>query len=268
MSTATKSRSDKVPYERPALEVAGPNRRTGGFYRTADGDGATLGGVPLVTAEAAVVAAVRLGYKVAAAQIDRSARLAQRLREAGDRAAGPESDRQALEAAEGLVFKSMMAGLSWLEGAAADPGHPLKRLAVAEYRLLGSLLGLTPHEATESAQQQASQGPSPAARDASAAPTRRASAAPLRIVLRGNERRAVRVVAYEMEANVAPGQLPMTFYSTQVPDPAPLSGELLLPAKGPATLHVTTLKESPSGPWRAAVCAADGEQLGIIEIVL
>ena len=63
-----------------------PNRRwlLSGHRRQQAG----IGGVPLTTAEDTVVAAVRLAYKVADAQIEHSMRLAQRLRTAGDRQAG------------------------------------------------------------------------------------------------------------------------------------------------------------------------------------
>ena len=69
------------------------------------------------------------GYKVAEAQIDRSARLARRLREAGDQAVGPRSDRQALDATEQLVFRAMMARPE-LARRVRRPrrGNPLKRL--------------------------------------------------------------------------------------------------------------------------------------------
>ena len=46
----------------------------------------------------------------------------------------------------GWYFKPTTALLGWVEGAASDRGNPLKRLAVAQYRLLGSLPGLTPFE--------------------------------------------------------------------------------------------------------------------------
>lgn len=47
-------------WARPQLEDAGPIRNAAGFFRTAEGGGSALGGVPLVAAEDAVVAAVRM----------------------------------------------------------------------------------------------------------------------------------------------------------------------------------------------------------------
>lgn len=265
MSTAPENSRVQRPFRRPALAATGPDRRAGGFYRTADNEDGTLPGVPLTGAEDAVVAAVRLGYKVAAAQIERSARLAKRLRDAGERAAGPDSERQALDATERLLFDSMMAGLAWLEGVAADPSCPLKRLAAAEYRLLGSLFGLTPGEAAAKPAHTVPAA-SKAGGEAAARPPQ-APVAPLRIVLLGAERRAVRVRAWEIAPDLAPAELPVVFYSTQMIDAPPLEGQVST-ATPPPTLRVTTRQRSPAGPWRAAVCLPDGEQVGIIEIEL
>src|SRR6266508_509068 len=140
---------------RRPLKRTAPDRRAGNYFRSAaeDGkgkDGKAIGGIPLNSTEASVVAAVRMAYEVAEVQIDRSARLARRLRDAGDQAAGPHSSRQALDATERLVFRAMMAFLGWLETAAADNGNALKRLAAAQYRLLGALLGVTPSEPPKS----------------------------------------------------------------------------------------------------------------------
>ena len=139
------SEQPKSAWSRPQLERDRPIRtHVGGFYRTADGSDAGIGGVPLTTAEDAVVSAVRLAYKVADAQIAQSMRLAQRLRKAGDRQAGEHSDRKALDATEQLVFRAMMGALAWVEAATAtEEGSPLMRLLSSQYRLLGSLLGLS-----------------------------------------------------------------------------------------------------------------------------
>lgn len=135
---------EEKKWARPQLERNGPKRTAGGFYRTAEGRQSGLGGLPLNTAEDAVVAAVRLAYKVADAQVQRSARLAQRLRDAGDHAVGARSDRKAVDASEQLVFKAMMGALSWLEGVAAEGDTPLKRLITTQYKLVGSMLGVMP----------------------------------------------------------------------------------------------------------------------------
>ena len=134
---------------RPQLERSKPIRTAGGFYRTAEGGRPGVAGVPLTAAEDSVVAAVRMAYNVAEAQIERSARLARRLREAGDRAVGARSDRKAVDAVEQLMVKAIQGALVWLERTADDP-DPVKRLLVAQYRLAGSMFGLTPSDAPRS----------------------------------------------------------------------------------------------------------------------
>ena len=91
------SDSPRKLIERPATRT-GPRRSAANFYRSASGSGVVIGGVPMDTVEDAVTAAVRMGYKIAQAQIDRTTRIAQRFKDAGERAAGPHSDRQALDA--------------------------------------------------------------------------------------------------------------------------------------------------------------------------
>ena len=72
-----------------ALERYAAQSAAGNFYRAgARRRSDAVGGMPSTASSAAVTAAVRLGYKVAEAQIDRTARLARRLRDAGDQAAG------------------------------------------------------------------------------------------------------------------------------------------------------------------------------------
>lgn len=258
------------PYARPNLEVSRPNRCTGGFYRTADAKGQTIGGVPLDSAEAAVVAAVRMGYKVAAAQIDRSARLASRLRDAGDRVAGGNSARQTVDATERLIFKSMMAGLTWLEALAAERGSPLRRLAAAEFRLLGNILGLGAIDEAPAAAQPAEPGDENRPDAAAAMPRRAAAKALIKVRLTGEKsaRRAVKVVHWEVDQAVRPGTFEVFFHHTGGKDAAVIGGTFQLPPKGQPELQLATLHECPPGRWRASVCTEDGVQIGIIEIDL
>ena len=132
-------------WRRPQPEVTAPNRSFGGYYRTADREiGADqLRGVPLQTAEVAAVAAVRLGYNIVDAQIERGLAIARRLRSGADRAGVPETG-QVLTLAENLLNKGAMLGLEMLETAAAEPDSPMKRLFTAQFRLLGTLLGVDP----------------------------------------------------------------------------------------------------------------------------
>ena len=83
-----------------------------------------------------------MAYGVASAQVERSG--APRAAPARRRrpAVGERSDRKALDATEQLVFRAMMSALGWLEGLAAEGDSPLKRLVLAQYRILGSVLGI------------------------------------------------------------------------------------------------------------------------------
>jgi hypothetical protein len=254
------------PYTRPPLAVSRPDRRAGGFYRMADAKGRSMGGVPLDSAEAAVVAAVRLGYKVAATQVDRSARLARRLRDAGDRVDGGDSARKGVDATERLVFRSMMAGLTWLEVLAAERGSPFRRLAAAEFQLLGNLFGLTPAEKSEKVEVR---GEDRVARDIP--PHVVARGAPLRIRLIGDKRarRAVSVVHWEIGKVDHADLFEVFFHQSGGEGAAIIEGNIALrAADGVAELRLETRKDSPSGTWRAAVCTADGVQVGVIEIEL
>jgi hypothetical protein len=283
-------------FERPVLDRSGPIRSAGTFYRVADDDPDAIGGVPLTSVETAATAAVRLGYKVASAQIDRATRIANRLRAEGDRAAGvrradgDSSEKQALDATEQLVFKAILAGLSWLEGFAAAPGNPMKRFGAAQFRLLGSMLGVTEHgaatagvgpaiEALRDLLQQvvesAGAGPRPDAQgfEAGTAPavttvrvTHASPAAGRRSGTAGRAR-AVRVTDWEI-APGARGRFPLVFYGDE-PKTAPLRGELNLAKSIPPMLTLRPMAASTRrGAYRAAICNGDGLQLGYIGIAL
>jgi hypothetical protein len=220
----------------------------------------------LVAAEDAVVAAVRMAYNVAAAQVDRSTRLAQRLREAGDRAVGPRSDRKALDATEQLVIRGLMGAVTWLEGAAAERDSPLKRLLVAEYRLVGSILGLTLSEQTPSSPRRASeaaaQSMGPRGTDDSDATLNR-----VKVVLEGQHRRPVRTRRCEV-ATGAPLKAPVQFYCVEQIESDPLMALLDIDVEGRATISLEISRLAPPGFWRAAVCDDAGLQIGLIEIEL
>lgn len=254
------SAADKKPWVRPFLERDAPQRSFGGVYRTAEGGQANLGGVPLTTAEDAVIAAVRLAYKVADAQITRSTRLMERLRRAGERELGQEPERKALDATEQLVFRAMMNGLGWLETAAGgnEADSPIKRLLSAQYRLLGSVLGI--------GQSRPEPDGAPAAdisRPAeSAAPSR------LAIFLDGSEKRPVLVRRFELSKEGVVQAAQLTFYSNERNRSEPIVGELEVDGGGRPTLKITTPRRAPKGLWRAAICDHDNRQIGLVEIEL
>lgn len=264
---------DKTGWKaRPQLERTGPDRTVGNYYRSAADGGNVIGGIPLTSAEAAVVAGVRMAYQVAEAQIDRSARLARRLREEGDRAVGPGSSEKALSATERIVFRAAMSLVEWLEAVAADRGNPIQRLAAAQYRILGAMLGLVPVEGSEPRDGRA---PDRESRRADAGGPgvglpRREDAPPFPVRIRhaGRERRAVRIVAWDYTGGAGPRQkIPVKFYHVR-DGSKPLEGEILITGRRSATLTLTTPASAPSGRWRAAFCDADGVQVGAMEIVL
>jgi hypothetical protein len=259
--------------ERPQIKRTGPDRSVGNYYRGAADDGKAIGGIPLTSAEAAVVAVVRMAYRVAETQIDRSARLARRLREEGDRAGGPGSPQKALDATERVVFRAAMTLVEWLEGFAADRGNPLQRLAAAQYRLMGALLGLVPPETPEPRDARA---PDRAFRRADTAgpehglPRREdVPSFPVRIRHAGPERRAVRICAWDYTGETGPRQkILVKFYHVRDGSRPPLKGELLIAGRRSVTLTLTTPPSAPAGRWRAAFCDADGVQVGAMEIML
>jgi hypothetical protein len=260
-------------FKRPLLTRTLPDRTARHYYRSAADDGKAIGGIPLDSTEAAIVAVVRMAYKVAEVQIDRSARLARRLREEGDRAVGPRSDRQALDATERLVFQAVMALLGWVEGAASDRGNPLKRLAVAQYRLLGSLLGLTPSKAPKTEEGRDAEDASRLADTSRPEPAADRGEEwpffPVRIKHVGKERRAVRIREWEYAGEVRlPTTIPVKFYNVEPGSRRPLEGKIVVTGRRSATLTLAISQSAPAGLWRAALCDADGMQIGRIEIVL
>jgi hypothetical protein len=249
----------------------GPNRAFGGYYRSADRmvDGKLLRGVPLQTTQDAVVAAVQLGYRVVDAQIDRGMRAAQRLRGAAEQQ-GSGDPAQMLDAGERLASKAMVAGLHWLENAAAEPGSPIKRLLSAEYDIVGSLLGLKARQAAAGAKRRKSarkaEGPDSGGPAAPMQPA--AVRQPVKIVhAPDSAKRAVRVRHWELPPASLAGELPVTFYRLDATAPDKLEGQVsFVGSRG--QLRVATREDQHGGRWRASVCAPDGEQLGVIEIDL
>ena len=138
-----KRTSSSGVWSRPdAPRRTGPKRGFGGYYRSADRevDGKLLRGVPLNTAEDAALAAVRMAYRIADSEIDRGLRIARDLRGAARAKEGIEP-RDAVDASERLLSKALLAGLQWFESASGEEGHPLRRLAAAEYRMLRLIAG-------------------------------------------------------------------------------------------------------------------------------
>ena len=269
----------RIRFERPLLKRYEPNRAASNFYKAAVDDPSAIGGIPLDSVEAAVTAAVRLGYKVAEAQVERSARLAKRFREAGDRTTGgssdeKRSDKQALDATEQIIFKTMMAGLGWLEGAAADRGNPVRRLATAQFQLLGSMLGLLPAEAPGAGETHPPDEPSPAERGGAAmrsTGTSEAGTGRTQPLIKhdkaANGRRPVRVVEWELSSETREGTFELTFYGSDSGS-STFRGRLHSGRAGRSVLTVRTSLKTPTGLYKAAICDDAGVQVGYIELTV
>ena len=261
-------------WTRPILDRATPERGAGGFYRASSDHRGHAGGVPLTSANAAMVAAVRLAYDVADAQIERSNRLARRLRGAGDSIVGPNSDTQALDGAERLITNAVLSGLEWWETSVAQGRCPTTRLIGAEYRLLGKILGFDAPSPVPPAAGPPS-APSPPAPDAVGQPAVQpgppASAAGppqwdlvIAHLSVPEERRAVSESTLKLTADGDP-VAELYFFASAHADLKRMA-EVKLDDRT-LLLKIKT-KDWPPGHWRAAVCNTDNVQLGVIEIVL
>lgn len=256
-------------WKRPSAAVNGPVRNAGGFYRTAEGEGREHGGVPLATANAAVVAAVRLAYQVAEAQIDRSTRLARRLREAGDREVGSRSDEKVLDATEQLVMKTLLSGLEWWESSVAEGRCPVKRLAAAEYQMLGTVLGFETLRGARKASGARASAPTPAAPVPSPRAREAAAHGKLQVVLKGpaKNRRRVSVVGWELSAT---GSFHNKVYFHPAREGAgePLEADVAVGPERTVQLTIETPPGLQPGHWTCAICDLADVQVGYIEISL
>jgi hypothetical protein len=261
-------------FERPVLRRHAPKRSASHFYQAAVDDPRAVAGVDLDTIESRITAAVRLAYRVAQSLEERSTRLAKRVRAAGDQATGgssdtKRSDRRALDATEQLIFKTMMSGLAWLEGAAADRGNPIRRAATAQFQLLGSMLGLLPTQESSAGEPPRTehapgrQGAEPGIEEARhSRPTQT-----LQIRYTKTERRPVRLVDSDLTGLAgARRTLPLTFYGGRTGRTS-FEGELESRGTG-YVLTVRPLRTTPVGVYRAAVCNDEDVQVGFIEMAL
>jgi hypothetical protein len=254
---------------RRRVDQTRPQRTAGGLYRSIDNEKTGLGGVSMASAEDAMVAAVRMAYDIADNQITRSKRLADRLKGAADRATGNDpksqkSSQDAVDAAGRLVNNAMLSGMSWVEALMAAEDGLAPRLATAQFKAVKSVLFGRQGEPEKGAAERV-EVPS------SSPPPRFEPEPPrVRILLPKTERRAIRLVRWEVEPST---RSDLSFRFVGRAKPRELDVELtgVLEPPGPKDARPTlTMESTPlearSGLWRAAVCGADGEQLGIIEI--
>lgn len=275
---------------RPVAARTRPDRHFGGYYRSADPQvgGQALRGVPLTQAEDAAVAAVRMAYGIADAQIERGMRVARQLRGAAARQGSSPAD--ALGATERLVEKAMLAVLEWMEGAATSPEHPVRRLAGAELRLLARLLGLAadaggplggaagpaPAAAAAASESQSARGapPGPQASGGSTGHGQDmggAGASTLRLINTAptRSRRPVRVVGFDHEAGREPWQLEAVYFHRHEAsaDEPPLAARWAWDGTA-ATLTLEVGAATPRGRWVAGLYDAQDVQRGVIELQL
>jgi hypothetical protein len=264
-------------WSRPRLSVTRPRRTFSGIYRTAEDEkaGEVIGGLPLHTASDAVVAAVKLGYRVADTQLERTRRVGRGLMDAAERA-GMNDLADPLDASERLLLRAVQYGLEWVEGAAIEPGGPLRRLLRAEYETLGNLMGLRepsppakrdqPAPATEG-------GPPTEARkrDAEIRPRAQATTPTVpRLAVRHEKdsaMRLVRVLAIELAASPGAGPIDLRFHHVLERSAPRLSATLARRGEAPELL-IRTQPDHPGGRWCATICDAEGLQIGHVEIEL
>lgn len=267
-------------WRRDEPTALGPNRAFGGYYRSADRviAGKVFRGVPLQTAEDAVVAAVQMGYRVVDGQIERGMRAAQRLRGAAQRQ-GSGDPAQMLDAGERLATKAVLAGLQWIETASFEPGSPLMRLIESEYRMLGSMLGLRQSGGRHREGRNHKDGDPNRGRDSArgegfSKPPQASEKSPTlapRIILtaKPQERRPIEVRVLKVLEEAIAKPIEVTLFLLNSPEvrileePAEISV-----VDGRLTLRIKATLKDPGGRWRGAICSEEGEQIGLIEVEL
>ena len=140
---------------------------------------------------------------------------------------------------------------------------------VAQYRLAGSLLGLTPSEELRSSHREAPAAACGADAMPAAHPGPRGpdtSSGWVTVILKGEHRRPVRIRRCEVARDALQGKV--QFYSAVHIESEPLTAEFVIDANGRATLTLETSRSAPPGLWSAAICDAMDVQIGLIDIEL
>jgi hypothetical protein len=86
------------------------------------------------------------------------------------------------------------------------------------------------------------------------------------VTLKGESKRHVSVRKYRIDRGEPQSNL--EFYSVEHVESEPLKADLAIAADGRPALAIETPRSAKSGRWKAAVCDANGAQLGVIEIEL
>jgi hypothetical protein len=262
-----------MTYKRPVLQARGPNRSPGGYYRAAAGKsgGPSFAGVPLQTTEDAVVAAVRAGYRIADAQIERGMRIAEELRGAARRA-GSGDATDLLRNAEALAQRSALLGIDWLETLAALPSGPLRQLLTTQSRLLAGLIGLDPAQWKNLRRLLRNLGREQGtAAEPEQAPRVEpiAAAAPRIIFDTGVTARAVEIIKWQVVPDLEKKTLaPMRFVRSGDPS-ATFGGKLEFdPLDRVPLLRLHLSENTAEGRWKAPICSEANELFGIVIVEL
>lgn len=275
MTDSQRLRDSQGRYRRPSLERSGPDRRFRGYYRTADDPETGVSGHTVRTREEVLIQAVRMAYRVADEQIERSKRLATSLKQAGDAELGGDSDLKAVDALERLGLKSLLTLLGWAETATAEPGSPIRRLASVQYRTIGRLFGLDdqverpPDGAgqTERRSDEVDRARSarPAGVDLPTAWGSTSASTSIDIRLKYRESLPVRDLRARLPSVLPPNVHPLRFFSPGS-DGKVLDASLTVSSESMVLQLQDTEPTMSRGWWIAAVCDAENKQLGFIEL--
>jgi hypothetical protein len=238
----------RTQWARPHLEETGPIRTAGGLFSDAGCGSSSPGKAPPAAAEDAVVAVVRMAYRVADDQLKRSVRLAERLGKAGCRAVGECADPKAAPCVD----------------TAAPECGPLMRWMIAQCKLIECMVCMTPSGKPGAPEPPPPSSDEPAATEPDGP---RMSLRRIRVFLKGDVKRPVSLRRCEV-AGVAFPETPVRFHNVQSSGSAPLEASFAIADDGQAKLTITTNIDAPSGRWKGAVCGEDDEQIGLIEIEL
>jgi hypothetical protein len=266
------SESSVTYLKRPSPDRTRPLRARGNLYRTDDNAKGGLGGVTLGAAEDAMVAAVRMAYDIADGQIARSKRLADRLKGAADRVAGndPEEGGQksaedAVDAASRLVNNAMLSGMTWVEALMGAEDGLAPRLAAAQLKAAKNVLFGTREGRAGATDPDTDPEPRPAASRPAA--SQRPTLPDVRIVLGGAKaaRRPITIRRWDVRRLI---DAELYFHPVKGgAGTAQVTGEIADANQALPTLRMALVPhDAPLGRWRAAICDAEGEQYGVIEI--
>ena len=273
MTTSKRNMTEVWKRKQPA--VPGPNRSFGGYYRSADRElnGKVFRGVPLQTAEDAVVSAVRLGYRVVDGQIERGMRVARNLRNSAE-ATGSGDPKEMVDSTERLVTKAGLFILQSIESAARQPEHPLRRLISAELRMLAAWFGVADSDKSSSDPSAPTQptASSQAAGDNSPRPRAQPRTEIRHLIKDVSQRRPVkRVVRCELYGTLPSTDRPNPLYfrpeqSGRGNANQLMEGGIELGAQS-VTISVKAGLEDSPGRWSAGIYDND-KQVGFVEIEL